>query len=145
MQILNLTSADVSAFIASATTFPVGFKIENFADGDAISASGVTSADMVKGVDDGAGYWYIPTVREVSLNLMAGSDAANNLMLIAGAQEMTKRPELFQLTITIPSMGVTVMFIDGVMTSYPPMPSVSQRLGNLSFGFKFKTCKVIPL
>lgn len=144
MDNVNLTSADFSAVFASASTFPVGFKLENFAEGDAISVNGINSADMVKGVDGGAGYWYLPSIKELTLNLMPG-ESAKKLCLLAGAMEMKKKPDLVHLVVTIPSMGVVVTFTDGVLVSYPPMPQLQQRLSNMSFGFKFKECVVVPI
>ena len=138
LQTLNLTSADISAHLATVSTFPVGFALENFAEGDAVSVAGVNGADMVKGIDGGAGYWYIPTVKEVQINLMPGSRCCKNLLLLAQANETARNPDLIQLVITIPAMNLVVTFIDGVMTSYPPMPGIQNRLQNMPFSFKFR-------
>nr|DAH90090.1 MAG TPA: Protein of unknown function (DUF3277) [Caudoviricetes sp.] len=144
-EMINLTSADFTARMATVSTFPAGFELENFADGDAISIAGVQAADMVPGVDGGTGYWYIPNIKEVTINLMPGSTSENNLSLLAANMEMQKAPDLIQLVITIPSMGCTITFIDGVITSYPPIPGISQRLQNAPYSMKFRTAQRMPL
>lgn len=144
-EMLNLTSADFTASLATVTTFPAGFTLESFADGDALTVNGVQAADLVKGVDNGAGYWYIPNVKEVSLVFMPGSSSDKNLAILAGAMDAKKAPDLIQMTVTIPSMNCTVVFIDGVMTSYPPLPGISTRLQNVTYTFKFSRAQRLPL
>lgn len=144
-EMLNLTSADFTAVLATATTFPAGFALESFADGDALSVNGVQAADMVKGVDDATGYWYLPNIKEVSINLMPGGSSDNNLAILASAMEAKKDPDLIQLTVTIPSMSCSIVFIDGVLVNYPPIPGISSRLNNVTYGFKFKSAQRIPL
>ena len=144
-EMLNLTSADFKARLLTATTFPAGFDLESFADGDALTVNGVQVADLVKGVDDGAGYWYIPNVKEVSLVFMPGSSSDKNLSILAAAMDAKKAPDLIQMTVTIPSMKCSVVFIDGVLTSYPPIPGVSTRLQNVTYGFKFSRAQRMPL
>ena len=96
-EMLNLTSADFTARMLTATTFPAGFDLESFADGDALTVNGVQAADLVKGVDDGAGYWYIPNVKEVSLVFMPGSSSDKNLSILAAAMDAKKAPDLIQM------------------------------------------------
>lgn len=144
-EMLNLTSADFTARMLTVTTFPAGFDLESFADGDALTVNGVQAADLVKGVDDGAGYWYIPNVKEVSLVFMPGSSSDKNLSILAAAMDAKKAPDLIQMTVTIPSMKCSVVFIDGVLTSYPPIPGVSTRLQNVTYGFKFSRAQRMPL
>ena len=144
-EMLNLTSADFTARMLTATTFPAGFDLESFADGDALTVNGVQAADLVKGVDDGAGYWYIPNVKELTMNFMPGSSSDKNLAILAAAMDAKKAPDLIQLTVTIPSMKCSIVFIDGVMTSYPPIPGISTRLNNVTYGFKFSRAQRMPL
>lgn len=144
-EMLNLTSADFTGRLLTVTTFPAGFDLESFADGDALTVNGVQAADLVKGVDDGAGYWYIPNVKEVSMNFMPGSSSDKNLAILAAAMDAKKAPDLIQLTITIPSMNCSIVFIDGVLVSYPPIPGISTRLNNVTYGFKFSRAQRLPL
>ena len=67
------------------------------------------------------------------------------LSILAAAMDAKKAPDLIQMTVTIPSMKCSVVFIDGVLTSYPPIPGVSTRLQNVTYGFKFSRAQRLPL
>lgn len=143
--VVNLTSADFSSFLSSISTFPAGFKLEGFAEGDAMSFNAVNIADMVKGVDGGAGYWYLPNTKEVTINLMPSTESTKRLLLIAGYMEAKKQPDLMQLVVTVPSMEMVFTFTDGVLVSYPPAAPIQSRLGNVQFAMKFSHCTAVPI
>lgn len=142
---LNLTAADVQCRLSTEVTFPGGFDVADFADGDAISVTNIQAADMVRGVDGATGYWYIPSTVELTLNLLPGCNASKNLLTLASSIEAQQAPELATITVAIPSMGIVVTFEEGVMTGYPPIPGVKTRLDNMAFTFKFKRPRVATL
>ena len=144
-QVLNLTSADATGFLKTRDTFPAGVALESFAEGDAISVSGVTMSDMIKGVDGATGYWYIPNVKEMSMHFLPGSRTAWVLNTLAQAIEQGQQPELVDIVITLPSQGIVVTFSEGVLVNYPPMPGVKTRVDNVTYGFKFSKCFAVQI
>ena len=140
-QNLNLTTAGISAVMRSSRTFPAGFPIEDFADGEAITSGNVPIGDVVIGVDGRGAAWTILSPKPVTLTLFGASPAAKNLLLLAQAMEegalSGAENEELELVITLPAQKMVVTYSAGIMTEYPSIPAIKNRVDNMQFSFKF--------
>ena len=149
MSALNLTTTGVVAYCTTRNTFPAGFPIEGFADGDALSVASAQIADMIIGVDGQAGVYTFPSPKQLTVTLLPSSVAAKNFLLLASAMEkggfFNDRLDEVSISVALPAQGMSVTFTGGIMTECPPMPNVKQRLENVQFVFKFEKAEYTAL
>lgn len=141
----DISAIGVSVRCIASQTFPVGFTITEFADdADPFDLPSMDIATPSMNVNGDLIVFSAPNPILITLNVIPGSDADNNLSVIFEANRAGKNKrhagDIITLVANYPD-GATLMLSQGKMTSGVPgnSPASAGRIKSKAFGFAFES------
>lgn len=130
----TVTSAN-SAFILNCPALGIPAHIlQGAAPDDFFSAMDVTSVQSYVGVDGFVSFAWVPTVKAMTVSLMANSPSYDFFEQLCQAQETSREVILIQSGIVaFPSLGKMYKFEDGAVTKTKPVPAAKQYIQPTTF------------
>lgn len=134
----DITSANSTAIMVVEELFPSGFAVEMFAADTAISQGDDTVAETRMGVDGKMVAGFVPSIKSITVTLEAPSPTISYMETLYQASQSNRRTYKVHLTITIPSIGKTYKYTNGVLKTAKPLPDLKKVLEPQNFAFDFE-------
>lgn len=140
----DISATGLSVRCIASVTFPTGFTITEFADdADPFDIPAIDIAATAMNVNGDLVSWSAPTPIGITVNVIPGSDADNNLSVIFEANRAGKNKLHARDVITLVGVypdGATVTLSDGKMTNGVPAssPASGGRIKSKAFVFSFQ-------
>lgn len=140
----DISAIGVSARVIASLTFPVGFTITEFADdADPFDLPAIDIATPSMNVNGDLLVYSAATPINITLNVIPGSEADNNLSVIFEANRPGKNKRHAGDIITIVANypdGASLMLSEGKMTNGVPgnSPASAGRIKSKAFTFAFQ-------
>lgn len=141
----DITSANATLVLSVEELYPGGVKLEQFATDQSWSMDEVTVAVTRIGVDGQMVAGFTPHVKPVTIMLEASSPSHKILSQVYQAMEQKRGLYRCSLTASIPSIGRTVTWSQGVMVSGQPVPTAQQVLSTTTWKFEFGEISISSL
>ena len=124
----SLTGANAVIQLAITGLFPVPQRLQGFTVDDVFDAEAIVPTEIMTGVDGNlsAGYVYVPRKQGITLQ----GDSASNLLFEAwfAAQEAVQEAYFANGIVHLTAVGRHYVMTRGVLTSFPPMPTVKKLI-----------------
>lgn len=140
----DISAIGVSVRCIASLTFPVGFTITEFADdADPFDLPAIDIATPSMNVNGDLVVFSAATPIPITLNVIPGSDADNNLSVIFEANRPGKNKrhagDIITMVASYPD-GSTLMLSEGKMTNGVPgnSPASAGRIKSKAFSFAFQ-------
>ncbi len=140
----DISATGISVRVIASVTFPTGFTVTEFADdADPFDIPAIDIASTAMNVNGDLISWSAPTPIGITLNVIPGSDADNNLSVIfeanrAGKNKLHAR-DIITLVASYPD-GSTLTLSEGKMTNGVPgsSPAGAGRIKSKPFAFSLQ-------
>lgn len=140
----DISAIGVSIRCIASNTFPAGFTITEFADdADPFDLPAIDIATAAMNVNGDLVVFSAPNPIAITVNVIPGSDADNNLSVVFEANRAGKNKSLARDIITLVAVypdGATVTVSEGKMTNGVPgnSPASAGRIKSKAFSFAFQ-------
>src|SRR6185503_10244175 len=124
----NITAANSVVMLSANKLYNVPVQLQGFSADDVFGAEAIDTAEVLMGVDGkmSSGFIHVPVKWSITLQADSGSNAIFDA--IYGAEKIAQEKFILQGTVVLPSIGTTWVMINGVMTSYQPVPDAKKVL-----------------
>lgn len=134
----DITSANSTSVMVVEELYPSGFMWEQYATDSAVTQGDDTVAETRMGVDGKMVAGYTPSIKSLTATFEASSPAIPYLETLYQASQQNRRTYKVHLTITLPSIGKTFKYTNGVLKTAKPLPDLKKVLDPQSFAFDFE-------
>ena len=134
----DVTSANATAILTVDELYPSGVKLEQFSADNALTMSDDTIAEARMGVDGQMVAGYTPAIKTVNVILEPSSPSMKVFSDIYKASQTNRRVYKLALTLTLPAIGKTFNFVNGVMTQGKFAPDLGKTLQSQTFQISFE-------
>lgn len=138
----DITSANSTAVMTVEELYPSGFTLEMYATDTAISQGDDTVAETRMGVDGKMVAGYTPSIKSLTVTFEAPSPTIPYLETLYQASQQNRRTYKVHLTVTLPSIGKTFKYTNGVLKTAKPLPDLKKVLDPQSFAFDFEKMNI---
>lgn len=135
----SITSANATILLAIDGVFPIPQQIQEFAADDIFDADPLEAAEVSMGVDGrlSAGFVFVPVKWNITLQ---GNSQSNNVFDDwYNAQQVIKDTYRASGIVILPAIGRKWVMNNGVLTTYPTMPSAKRTLQPRKFGITWES------
>jgi hypothetical protein len=142
---MDITSANATLTLSIPGLFPV-VQIQGFSTDDAFDTDTVEIAQVVMGVDGNMSAGIVPVIKPQTITLQADSPSAVVFDSWVQAQDPTFGGVLLPAneTLSIPSIGLKVALINGVLRNYTPISGAKKVLQPRRFTIVWQTIQPAP-
>lgn len=137
----TITSADATFVLSVASLFAAGVSIEGFAVDAAFATPGVDVAETVVGVDGKMSAGWIPRTYDMTVSLQADSASIAIFDAIQQASDVARTVYWLNGVITLPGIGRSYAFANGVLKNYKPLPDAARTLQPVEFTITWESVK----
>lgn len=145
MSVGDITSANATVILQVKTLFPAGFELEQFSTDQSYSQGEITVAEDRMGVDGQLVAGWIPNIKTVTISLEASSPSYTYMATLYRACEKKRGFYTCTLIATVPSIGKTFTWTDGVLKSGTPVPAGKKVLDPTAWAFDFATLTIVDV
>ncbi len=135
----SITSANSIVMISIASVYTTPQQLQGFAADDIFSTDTMEIAETMMGVDGrlSAGYVFVPVKWSISLQ----ADSPSNAIFDNWRAAQVSAGDVYfaSATVNLPSLGKTYDLVNGVLTSYPPIPDAGKTLKPRKFGLTWES------
>ena len=136
---MDITSANSSAVLTVEEIAPNGIQLEGYGTDQSISGDAVDIAETRKGIDGKMAAGYVPSIFPVTITLEANSPSYPRLCELWEASQTNRKIYPCTLTVTVPSIGQSFTYANGVLKNGSPFPTHSKILDPTTWQFDFES------
>lgn len=140
----DISGTGFKAYLIASLTYPTGFQISAFPDdADPFDVPELTTAEYAMGLNGDLVLWRSPKALECTINVIPGTEEANNLEILFDANRVAKGKKAYKdnitLTLTFPD-GKVYTLTNGAVVSGMPCDGLqsSGRKKTKSYKFVFE-------
>lgn len=138
----DITSANATLVLTVDLLFPAGIRLEQFATDQSYSMDELTIAEDRMGVDGNLVAGWVPSIKPVTIMLEASSPSYFSLAQLYRACEARRGFYRCGLVASVPSIGKTFIWSQGVLKSGTPVPAGKKVLDPTTWKFDFGKLEV---
>ncbi|MFP1728027.1 phage tail fiber protein [Lonsdalea quercina] len=137
---IDITSANSNLHIVVPSFYPGGFDVDDYAAEDMFDTGALQNAEDMMSADGKyhAGYIFNPT--ELTITLMATSNAASLIADWYAAERTAVGKFACNAVLTIPALNVKYNFVNGILYTWTPTPPGKRVLQPRPAVFHFESC-----
>lgn len=137
---IDITSANSKLHIVVPSFYPGGFDVDDYAAEDMFDTGALQNAEDMMSADGKyhAGYIFNPT--ELTITLMATSNAASLIADWYAAERTAVGKFACNAVLTIPALNVKYNFVNGILYTWTPTPPGKRVLQPRPAVFHFESC-----
>lgn len=143
MAVGDITSANATVIVSVDDLYGAGFELEQFAADSSFAEGEITVAEDRMGVDGQLVAGWIPSIKTVTISLEASSPSYTYLATLYRANEQKRGFYRVSMVISVPSIGKTFTYTDGILKSGTPVPAGKKVLDPTQWVFDFKTLTIV--
>ena len=133
----DITSANAKVILTVDELFPQGVTLQMFSADTAYNTDSIPVAVARMGVDGYMAAGQTPNIKQVSITLEACSPSVAPLSTLHKAMDQYRRIYPCKLVISLPSIGQTMTYSDGVLISGTAIPAGGRVLSPTQWVFNF--------
>ncbi|MDE7065605.1 MAG: hypothetical protein K2O70_09090 [Desulfovibrionaceae bacterium] len=137
MPLGDITSANATVILTVEGLFPAGIRLEQFATDQSYSQDELTIAEDRMGVDGQLVAGWVPSIKTVTVMLEASSPSYAALAQLYRACEQKRGFYTCHMVASVPSIGKTFSWSNGVLKSGTPVPAGKKVLDPTTWKFDF--------
>lgn len=137
MPLGDITSANATVILTVEGLFPAGIRLEQFATDQSYSQDELTIAEDRMGVDGQLVAGWVPSIKTVTIMLEASSPSYASLAQLYRACEQKRGFYACRLVASVPGIGKTFSWTNGVLKSGTPVPAGKKVLDPTTWKFDF--------
>lgn len=141
----DITSANAVAFLTVNTLFPAGIRLENWSADQAITADERQIAETRMGVDGKMTAGYVPSIHVLTLTFEPVSPSLKVIEQVVKATESSRRIYRCGIIITLPSLGKSYSYQNGVMMNDKLFPDIKKILDPVTVKWNFEKRSITSL
>lgn len=138
MENYNVTSADAVLYMTIDGLYPQGFKLEQFGQDAVAQMADDIFAETRMSVDGHMVAGYVDQIKPVTLTFEPSSPTIPYLRNLQEVTRAERKPYPVMLMVTLPSVGRTYTFVNGVLKQGKQMPDIGKTLQPVQFVFDFE-------
>lgn len=139
----DITSANATLVLTVDSLFPAGITLEQFATDQSFSQDELTIAEDRMGVDGNLVAGWVPSIKAVTIMLEASSPSYIALAMYYRACEQKRGFYRCGLVATVPSIGKTFIWSQGLLKSGTPVPAGKKVLDPTTWKFDFGKLQIV--
>ena len=139
----DITSANATLVLTVDTLFPAGINLQQVATDQSYSQDELTIAEDRMGVDGNLVAGWVPSIKPVTIMLEASSPSYVSMAQLYRACEMKRGIYTCTLVATVPSIGKTFTWTNGILKSGTPVPAGKKVLDPTTWKFDFATLTIV--
>lgn len=136
---MSITGANAAFILTIPSVFPAPQQLQNFAADDVFDTEPLESAEVLMGVDGkmSGGFVFVPVKQVIALQ----ADSPSNSLFDAwwASQQVAKAIFEAQGVVILTDLGTKWVLVNGVLTTYPPIPNVKKLLQPRRFGITWES------
>ncbi len=141
----NITSANAVFMLGITSLFPTPQQVQGFSTDAAFETDAIEAAEVMKGVDGFMSAGWVPTMNRMTVNLQADSSSGSLFDAWIQANKAARNIYFANGIITLVSTGNEYNLIQGVLTSYPPIPPARRVLQPRAFVITWSDISPVPV
>lgn len=141
----TITSANAIYTLAVTGLFDAPFQLQGFSADNIFGTEPLASAETLMGLDGvlSAGFVFVPVIQNVELQ----ADSASNSLFDQwwDAEQQTRDVYFAQGVVLLTSIARKWVLVNGVLTSYPPIPDAAKTLRPRRYGITWNSVSPAPI
>lgn len=135
----NITAANSVIVLSCEELYPAGIQLQNYSADQSITQADEEFAVTRMGVDGSMAAGYVPAIKSVTIAIEPFSPSCEALDTIYRASQSNRRPYKCTLSVTIPGLGKSLTYNNGVLKSWKLSPDNRQTLDPINAVFDFES------
>lgn len=136
---MSITGANAVFMLTIPDVFPAPLKLQGFAADDVCDTEPQEIAETLMGVDGNQSAGFVFNSVKQVIALQADSPSISLFDAWAAAQRVARAIFEAQGVIILTDLGIKWVLVDGVMTTYPPIPNIKKLLQPRRFGMTWES------
>jgi hypothetical protein len=141
----TITSANNTVILNIPGVFGNPIELDKWAADDAFTVEGITTGEVMQGVDGKISRGWVPSLRVFAFTLMADSSSCVDMDTLNSAQQAIKEFYSIAATIYMPGPGIQYNCRAGILTKYSPMAEAKKVLQPRKFEITFGRMDPAPM
>lgn len=135
----DITGANAQFLLSITTLFPAPTPLQGFAADDIFDTEPLESVETMMGVDGylSAGFVYVPVRQAIALQ--ADSPSISLFDYWWGTMQATRQTYFANAAVVLPALGKKYAMVNGVLTSYKPIPDTKKLLQPQRFSITWES------